>query len=181
MSRIESNYIMEEALYFKTLKQLKTIFWTEIASFIAIFLLFLYLAGPGWTNNTEQNAIFERYAIIVTLIGIPFSLKYFYNQVKKIESLVYVDYIRRFKTQYLLRFLVLNIVIIFNLVGFLKFESQNLLLMSLISFCGFFFCYPNQGMLLAPKSEIDEFDEDLEEELEELEALEDEEAEELTK
>lgn len=173
MNRIEFNYIMEEALYLKTLKQLKTIFWAEIASFIVIILLFLYLAGPGWTNNTEQNAVFERYAIILTLIGIPFSLRYFHNQVKKIENLAYLEYLKRYKIQYLLRFLVLNIVIVFNLVGFLEFESQNLLLMSLISFCGFFFCYPNQGILLAPKSEI-------EEELEELEDLDDE-AEEFTK
>lgn len=147
-------------------KRLKFFFWIEIILLLGILLFLIYLKGPYWGDKIEQNVVFERYAIITTLICIPLALKLFHSKVKKAEKLSYEQYLGIYKKQYLIRFLILDFACLLNLIGFYYLESQNLILMSIIAVCATFFCYPGKNTIMSPFAEeedvIDEIGEEQE-------------------
>lgn len=131
----------------KLISRLKIFFWVDLIVLLAVLFYLMYIKAPFWGDRIAQNAVFERYAIIITLACIPLALKLFHSQLKKAESLPCTDYLRVLKTQYIIRFIILDSVALFNMSGFYFLESQNLILMSVISVFALFFCYPNKAML----------------------------------
>ena len=121
---------------------LKKLFWINTLTFLAFTIALMYIVGPFWGEGVEQHVVFERYAIIITLISIPLALKLFHSQTKKAESDEDDIYLKKYKTAYYLRFAIIDAAIIFNLVGFYLFQSQNLILMAVICIFALFFCYP---------------------------------------
>lgn len=147
---------------------LKKLFWINILSIIIATIALMYIIGPFWGESVVQNVVFERYAIIISLICIPLGLKFFHTQVKKAENEERSIYLKKYKNAYYLRFAIMNIAIIFNLVGFYLFESQNLILMALICTFALFFCYTGKNSI---RTEEDIYAEDKEENSNNIENL----------
>lgn len=134
---------------------LKKLFWINTLTIIALTIALMYIVGPFWGEGMDQHIVFERYAIIITLISIPLALKLFHSQTKKAEIEEEDIYLKKYKTAYYLRFAIINAAIIFNLVGFYLFESQNLILMAVICIFALFFCYPPKDSIKIKEEEIE--------------------------
>ena len=143
-------------------KRLKIFFWIQVVVLLGIVLFLVYLKGPYWGDRIEQNVVFERYAIVITLICIPLSLKLFYSRVKKAEDLAYDKYLKIYSNQYFIRFLIIDFAALLNLIGFYYLESQNLILMSIIAVCATFFCYPSKNTIMNPDTDEDQYLDDQE-------------------
>ena len=135
----------------KAYRLLKQIFVINLTLLVAATGYLMYIKGPVWGDGVEPNVIFERYAIILTLAAIPLALKLFHTKIKKYESLTDELFTAKYKLHYIIRLAILDFVVIFNLVGFYLFESQNLILMALIGLFSVLFCYPNKSMLTTPQ------------------------------
>lgn len=107
----------------------------------------MYIKGPVWGEDIEPNVILERYAIIVTMICIPLALKLFHSKTKKLEKLSKDTILKKYSEQYILRLVILNIAAAFNIVGFYLYESQNFILMAIISIFSIVFCYPSKDAI----------------------------------
>lgn len=127
---------------------LKKLFWINTLSIIVVTIALMYIIGPFWGENIEPNVVFERYAIIVTLACIPLGLKLFHSAIKKIEREKDKDiYLNKYRKAFYTRFAIIDAAVIFNLIGFYLFESQNLILMAVICIFALFFCFPGKDSI----------------------------------
>lgn len=132
---------------------LKKVFWINTLTLIAAAIALMYIVGPFWGEGVEQHVVFERYAIIVSLICIPLALKLFHSRVKAAETMEQDIYLKKYTEAYYLRFAIIDAAVIFNLVGFFLFESQNLILMAVICIFALFFCFPSKGSIITGEDE----------------------------
>lgn len=128
-------------------KKLRIIFWVDIIILVSIIGYLMYIKGPVWGEDIETNIILERYAIIVTMVCIPLALKLFHSKTKKLEKLPKDKILNKYSEQYILRLVILNIAVAFNIVGFYLYESQNFILMAIISIFSILFCYPSKDVI----------------------------------
>lgn len=128
------------------------LFWINIILLSVLFLILLYLKGPNWTT-TNENVMFEQYAIIFTLAGIPLALKLFHSQYKKIQNIESEKYSQKFQFIYNVRLVILDAVILLNFLGFYLFDSKNSIYMAIIAIFAIMFCYPSKNLFTAMNNE----------------------------
>lgn len=125
-------------------KTLKIVFIASILLSIAIFL-FVYFAVNKYTDS-GVNVILERYAIAITLIGIPVALKLFHSQVSKLDK-NNQQYLKKYQIQYALRLFILEGVYLFNLISFYITGGKNFIFMIIITIFALFLCAPQKAHL----------------------------------
>lgn len=138
---------------------LKALFIINLVLFLIVEVVLMFAKGPIW-NEFETNVIFERYAIIVTLAAIPSVLKLYQSRLEKYKSLNIEHFGKKYITLYILRLLILDAVVVMNLIGFYLYESENFIIMALITTVAFLFCLPNKDTFPKPKKIEDDVDEE---------------------
>lgn len=92
----------------------------------------------------SSSVVFERYGILLTLIGVPFALKIFSYLSKKNS----VGNLRKYSFAYYLRLCLLFSILVFNIIGLSLFGSKNLFLLAFVILVSFLFCLPNKTEIL---------------------------------
>lgn len=127
--------------YLKIHNKLKLLFFLNLVLFLIVEVWLMFAKGPIW-NELETNVVLERYAIIITLATIPAILKFYQLRLEKYKLLDSKHFCKKYITLYILRLFVLDAVVIFNLIGFYLYESENFIIMALIGTVAFLFCFP---------------------------------------
>ncbi len=115
-----------------------------IISILAFVLTVAYTQKYAISNS---SVIWERYGIMLTLIGIPVSLKLFHIQVKKLNKSNFNEYLRKYHILYILRLLVLLVICFFNIVSLYITGSKNFYFLIIITIFAFFLCVPSKVQL----------------------------------
>lgn len=122
---------------------LKRLFYIAIIIQIAFLVTIAFKWITVFTGDTVISITLERYALLITLVGIPGALKLFsiiMNKVSKVNSILLV-YKRAFITRFGILFLVASLNIILYSISL----NQNFMLLALISFIAYFFSYPSES------------------------------------
>jgi len=143
--------INPDKLYF----YLKLFFWCNIILFVLVFLFILRIKGPDFGTDTDSSVIFERYAIILTLIAIPGALKLFSVLINKKKDTSPDQFLKRYLQLYMFRTGVLDLVVIVNLVGFYIYESVNFVYLISIAILAICFSFPVKFTLSQDKNTED--------------------------
>jgi hypothetical protein len=119
-------------------RRLKIMYAVSIAVssilFIAVFLT------NEWSESSS-NTTLERYAILITLIGIPLALKLFHNRTKGLDN---AGYIVKYQKQYTLRMAILEAVFLFNLISLHITGAKNFIFMIIITIFALVLCAPQK-------------------------------------
>ena len=123
--------------------------------FYIVFIIqaaFLISFAFKWINILPESAfisvVIERYALLITLIGIPGALKLFSVMLKKnkypndevVTTSIYIK-------AYLARFSILFLVASINIILYGLSLNQNYMLCTLITFTAYIFTYPSASYL----------------------------------
>lgn len=138
----------------KLKRQLTIIFWLNIVFAIFLALFLLSQIGILGRSVTEQDFIWERFSIILTIAVIPLSLKLFYKKYKEIEAKELPCFIEKLRRYYLLRIIALDILILANFLGFYLIGSMNFFYMAIITMFIFAFCYPTEALIDPVQEEV---------------------------
>jgi len=125
-------------------KKLKIYFAFALLVSITTFLLVLYYVTEN--NILADNVILERYGIMFTLIGIPFSLWFFYSQLKKTDTQNNILHIQKYKKLYLIRLGILSFVCFFNIFSLYITGAKNFIFMIIITIFAFLLCFPQKEL-----------------------------------
>lgn len=106
-------------------------------------------------NIMQSHVTLERYGIIITLIGIPIALKLFYNRINKLTKANFTEYLKKYRFEYLIRLLLLNIICFFNIVSLYITGSKNFYFMVIVTIFAFFLCAPQKAKHENEQSEND--------------------------
>lgn len=145
----------------KLKRKLTLIFWLNIAVFIALSLFMVTLVGITGKSETKEDFMWERFAIILTVAAIPFSLKFFHTQYKKIQKLDLKAFLPKVEKLYYFRLLILDLTIVLNLIGFYYIGALNFIYLAAITIFAFLMCYPTETLIDPIEKEIIE-EEDIE-------------------
>lgn len=138
----------------KLKRKLTVIFWLNITVFIAISLYMVTLVGITGKSETKDDFMWERFAIILTVAAIPFSLKFFHTQYKKAVTLAIKAFLTKVEKLYYFRILALDITIILNLIGFYFIGALNFIYLAAITIFAFLMCYPTESLIDPVEKEI---------------------------
>jgi len=112
---------------------------------ISIVSFMLVVAYTTKYEINLHNVILERYAIIITLIGIPASLKLYHNKLKALKASKKNDtYLNAYKIQYIIRLSILTIICYFNIISLYITGSKNFYFMVIVTIFAFFLCAPQK-------------------------------------
>lgn len=143
---------------------LKFFFWCNIVVLTTVFLLLLQIKGPDFGKDMQSNIIFERYAIIFTLIAIPGALKLYSVLINKKKDMSPDQSAKRYVNLYMLRAGMLDAAVIVNLIGFYMNEAVNFVYLTIIALFAVCFSFPNK---IVPAEEVADIENDVESENEE--------------
>lgn len=125
-----------------------------------IVSIFISITGLIFTSShvhkfviNGSNVILERYAILITLIGIPLALKLFHSQVKKLSKANYLLYLKKYHIQYIIRLLILLSICFFNIICLYITGAKNFYFLIIITIFVFFLCAPQKAHLVLPEKE----------------------------
>ena len=138
----------------KTISKLKLFFVSAVA--ISVILFMLTVAYTQKYEVSISNIILERYAIIVTLIGIPVALKLFHNNIKKINNKDLPIYLKKYTQQYILRLSILLSICFFNIAALFFTGSKNFYFMVIVSIFAMFLCIPQKSNIEDSETENSE-------------------------
>lgn len=118
----------------KTHFRLKAIYISIIAiAFIAAFLSYVYITK--YDINIPCITL-ERYAIMLTLIGIPCTLKFLHDKIKALDG----KNQKKYQQLYILRLSILAVICFFNLISFYFTGTKNFFFMAMISIFAMLLC-----------------------------------------
>lgn len=125
-------------------RNLKIMFYTVFIIQVMFFVSFAF----KWINIASESAsvsiVVERYALLITLIGIPGALKLFSMIMKKSKHPKDKDsYASLYKKAFIARFSILFIVASLNIILYAFSFNQNFMLCTLITFTAYIFSYPS--------------------------------------
>ena len=138
----------------KTLvSNLKGLFYIALVLQVAFFVSFAFKWIDISPSSPLVSVVLERYALLITLLGIPGSLKLFsmimnknsHPEDKSITTDVY-------KKAFIARFGILFLVATMNIILYAISFNQNYMLLTLITFTAYIFSYPSDNYL----SEVEE-------------------------
>lgn len=128
-------------------KKLSIVFWLNIILFIALSLFLVSLVGINGQSETKDDFMWERFGIIITVAIIPFALKLFHSQYKKIELKELDIFLAKLEQLFYMRILLLDVAIILNFVGFYFIGALNFIYLAAIIIFAFLMCYPTESMI----------------------------------
>lgn len=129
--------------------KLLLIFWGNIILLISISLFLVKHIGLNGKSETADDFIVERFGIIIPLLFIPLSLKYYHKRYKKISKEKDGMFLSKFRNIYLFRLLGIDLAIIFNLIGFYYIGAVNFMYLVVIGLLAFLLCGPNKDEMNA--------------------------------
>lgn len=118
-----------------------SIFFT--VGFIA-FVVLTFFNLKQILHGGNANPVFERYAIMITLIGIPSSLKIYHYLIKKVSDQHPTKKIGFYNKVFATRLAILEFVLTCNAIGLYYTGLKNFFFMIFITLLAFLFCLPNK-------------------------------------
>lgn len=107
-----------------------------------VLLALLQMKGPDFGMDTQSGVIFERYAIILTLVAIPGALKLYPVLLNKKKDISAEQFLKRYFRIYMLRAGILDLAVVMNLIGFYIYESVNFVYLVCITILAICFSFP---------------------------------------
>ncbi|MGI6572223.1 MAG: hypothetical protein ACOX19_02075 [Fermentimonas sp.] len=141
----------------ETIRLLKKHYWGNILLLLLLFLLVTLGVLPFFDGSKTVELTVEMYDIVITIIIIPFSLKFFGDKVKKAARPMEVeDAIRLYKRAsfwrlYTLSVFTLGQILLFGLSG-----NKNFFWLTVVLFTVFLFCKPSYVELAAMTEQVDD-------------------------
>ena len=141
----------------ETIQLLKKHYWGNILLLLLLFLLVTPGVLPFFDGSKTVGLTVEMYDIVITIIVIPFSLKFFGDKVKKAARPMEVgDAIRLYKKAsfwrlYTLSVFTLGQILLFGLSG-----NKNFFWLTVVLFTVFLFCKPSYVELAAMTEQVDD-------------------------
>lgn len=136
-------------------------YFVSISLLGLLLLLLLFHLFPFWQDSQPVGITLERYLIMLTLIAIPTTLKWFATRLKKsARPLMWEDASRRYRQLYFIRLYILTAVTLTHILLFGITRNLNFFWLSLVLFILFLFCRPSipeiESLLEEPETEEDE-------------------------
>lgn len=123
---------------------LKRHYYLNIILLIIIFLLFIFRVIPLFMDEQAISVTAERYAIMITIIAIPVSLKFFAQRLKKIpRPLENVTASQKYKNASFLRLYTISAVTLIHILLFGISRNMNFFWFTVVLFIVFLFCKPS--------------------------------------
>lgn len=138
----------------KTFKTMRLLYFICAALVILVFI-FDVLYTTKYVIPTE-NAGIERWAIIITLLGIYATLKFLHPKLKNTERANTASAIKKYTTKYYIRLVSILALCIFNMVCLNITGIKNFTFLSIITIFAMFLCIPNKKHLEEETKFIDE-------------------------
>ena len=129
----------------KAIKLLKGHYYGNILLLAVIFLLFIFKLIPHFWEGMEINVTAERYAIVISIITIPLSLKYFADQLKKIPRPSEVPIAtEKYKKASSLRLYSISAITLMHIILFGISRNMNFFWFTVVLFIVFLYCRPSK-------------------------------------
>lgn len=131
------------------------VFFIQVAFFISLAFKWINIAS----YVAEIPIALERYALLITLLGIPGALKLFSVIMEKSKNSDDSNFITsQYKKAFIARFGILFLVASLNIILYGFSFNQNFMLLTLITFTAYIFCYPSMGYLNTDNVETEQKD-----------------------
>lgn len=128
----------------KAIGLLRGHYFGNIIVLVVIFLLIVSGLIPFFTDGLLINTTVERYAIMITIIVIPASLKYFAHRLKKLPRPMGTgEATAKYKSAFFLRLYPISTVTLMHIVLFGFSRNMNFFWFTIVLFIIFFFCKPS--------------------------------------
>lgn len=135
-------------LIHKAVKLLKQHYYGNIIVLALLFLLILFGVIPLQIDGLLVNVTAERYAIMLTVLAIPFSLKYFAYRLKKLpRPMTVTPAIDKYKSASFIRLYILCAVVLMNILLYGISRNMNFFWLTVVSLAVFLFCQPSYNEL----------------------------------
>jgi hypothetical protein len=133
----------------KTIELLKWHYYGNIVTLAVVFLPILSEVIPFFTDGQESvNITLERYAIIISIITIPVSLKFFAHRLKKLpRPLEMATAAEKYVNASFLRLYTISVVTLMHIVLFGVSRNMNFFWFTVVLFLVFLFCKPSLAEL----------------------------------
>lgn len=142
------------------INRLKIHYYGSAGVLVVLFLLALLRIFPFSATEVPVSVTVDRYAIMITIIAIPLSLKYFADQLKKAEPPLTLSHsIQKYRRLSFLRLYILNAVTLMHIVLLGFSHNTNYLWFTLVLLIIFLFCKPS-GLELENLTKKEELVED---------------------
>ena len=127
---------------------LKRLFYIALVIQIALFVSFAFKWIDISHASTGISIVLERYALLITLLGIPGALKLFSVIMSKSKNSHDNNFITAlYKKAFITRFGILFLVASLNIVLYALSFNKNFMLLTLITFTAYIFSYPSDSYL----------------------------------
>lgn len=140
---MKNTHVME-----KTIKLLRGHYYGNIILLAVIFLFSIFSMIPLFTDGQAISATLERYAIMITIIAIPASLKFFVDRLKKSAYPVDIPTAsNKYKNISFIRLYTISAVTLMNIFLFTISRNMNFFWFTVVLFIVFLFCKPSYAEL----------------------------------
>jgi|AGTN01.3.fsa_nt_gi hypothetical protein len=134
----------------RVIRLLKNYYWGTVIFLALLFLLTLFRLLPFFQDRQPVTVTLERYAIMISIIAIPATLKLFAERLRKIPRPAEREpAIKKYKTLSYIRLHTLSAVTLMHIVLFGFSGNMNFLWFTVILFIIFLFCKPSYVELAA--------------------------------
>lgn len=128
----------------KAIRLLKRHYYGNITLLAVLFLLILFRVVPLFMDGQAVNVTAERYAIMVSIIAIPVSLKFFAHRLKKLpRPLETLTATEKYKNASFLRLYTISGVTLMHIILFGISRNMNFFWFTVVLFIVFLFCKPS--------------------------------------
>lgn len=132
----------------KTIKLLRGRYYGSIILLAVIFLFSIFSMIPLFADRQAISATLERYAIMITIIAIPASLKFFADRLKKAARPVDIPTAsNKYKNISFIRLYTISAVTLMNIFLFTISRNMNFFWFTVVLFIVFLFCKPSYAEL----------------------------------
>ena len=150
---MKNTHVME-----KTIKLLRGHYYGNIILLAVIFLFSIFSMIPLFTDGQAISATLERYAIMITIIAIPDSLKFFADRLKKSACPVNIPTAsNKYKNISFIRLYTISTVTLMNIFLFTISRNMNFFWFTVVLFIVFLFCKPSyvelEGLTKLPEGQ----------------------------
>ncbi|RNC66917.1 hypothetical protein [Proteiniphilum sp. X52] len=128
----------------KTIRLLKGHYYGNIILLATIFLLAISSLIPFFANGEVISVTTERYAIMISIIAIPSSLKFFAHQLKKMPRPAETKRAtEKYKNASFMRLYTISAVTLTHIILFILSRNMNFFWFTVVLFIVFLFCKPS--------------------------------------
>ncbi|WP_298652951.1 hypothetical protein [uncultured Proteiniphilum sp.] len=129
---------------YKAIGLLKRHYYGNIILLAVVFLLILFRIVPLFTDGQSIGVTTERYAIMITLIAIPVSLKFFAYRLKRLSRpLGIMTATEKYKNASFLRLYSISTVTLMHVLLFGISRNMNFFWFTVVLFLVFLYCRPS--------------------------------------